>query len=183
MDIPEIDLRILKNTSIFLLDTNNETRARWIRHLTLGKDQVHIVTNNQTVELYKDLSNVSCVYAHYQDLLTTRSSYLVFDDCFPDSRWMNDRTINSLISFPRSLEITSVIGLRRHISIPPRIRWNIDIVCIGCISSRKRIYESFVPEHISFEKFCCLLDTYTQNQGLLVLRFDTIENGTFYAKL
>ena len=183
MDLQTIDLHTLKDVGMLLQEANTETRVRWTKALVRGKPKVHIVTNDKACPMYEDSYKVS---TRPTDLRAEQGSYFVFDDCFPDGSWMQDRTLQALISFPRSLGITSVFAFHRPVSIPPRIRWDLDIVCIGSNPSdtaRRRIYESFFGDTCSFEDLCALMDRYTQNGGLLVQRRDRAELQLLHAQL
>ena len=91
---------------------------------------------------------------------------------------MQDRKLNTLISHPRSLGITTVFGFRHLYGIPPNMRCNLDVICIGTNPleiKRQRIYESFFQDLFSYEVFCDLMDQHTRNNGFLVLRQDQEE--------
>ena len=170
---------------MLLQEVNMDTRVRWAKELVRDKPKVRIVTNEQAYLLYEDSYKVSNTFLS-ADLRAVQGSYFVFDDCFQDGSWMQDRTLNALISFPRSLGITSVFAFHHLFGIPPRIRCDLDIVCIGTNPSntaRRRIYETFFGEVCSFEDLCALLDRYTQDHGLLVLRCDKPEQQLYYARL
>jgi hypothetical protein len=184
MDLTTLNLSTLSNLAVFVLEQDAEKRTRCMQTFSKNKEGVQIVTNEQSHPLYTSFERVQTTYnsSTYDDY--TRGTTFLFDDCFADAEWVKDTNLHRFISYPRMLEVTTVFGFRQFPRIPPRMYWNLDLICIGENSSsdtRKKIYESFFLYMISYETFCDLLDTYTKENGFLVLRREGTEDRLYRA--
>ena len=106
---------------------------------------------------------------------TDRRVMAVFDDCFRDGAWTNDRCMKPFFTMSRSLAITSIFGLRQISGIPPFMIHGTDVLFIGKQGQeieRKRINDRFVHS----ADFSSLVDRYTNDYGFLVFHKGTLSH-------
>ena len=183
MSLPILNLSTLQNLAVFILEQDNEKLSRVMQTFAKNKEQVQIVTNERSKHMYESVPNVQTTYDpnKYEAI---RGTTFIFDDCFDNCEWMRDKKLHDWISYPRMLGLTSVLGFRHLYGIPPRMCWNLDLICIGANPSptiRKNIHDSFFFYLLSFEELCELLDTYTAGDGFLVLRREGTEDKLYHA--
>lgn len=187
MDLPLLNLSTVPNLAALVLEHNSEKLTRCMVAFAKNKDRtrVYIVANERTLSLYEAFLGVHTTYDPEQhDYMRMGGSTFLFDDCFADRDWMRNGKLNMAISYPRTLELTSVFGFRALPLMPPRMYWNLDMVCIGSDLSeeeRTRIYKAFFLYLVSYEIFCDLLETYTKENGCLVLRREGTDDRLYYA--
>jgi len=175
MEIPTIDISEQRNVAILIIEPNGDTLTTFLQRITKGKDTLKVVANERSHSRYE---HAEIVYDPNR-FDYVRGSYFVFDDCFADDRWMQDRKLNNLMSHPRTMGITTVIGLRNLPRLPPRMRSNVDILCISKdASNRQQIYESFFQGVFPYEVFCKRLD---EASKFLILRLYKEEDQLFVA--
>ena len=196
MDLPLLNHSTLPNLAALVLEHNSEKLTRCMLAFAKNKegdrykDRVYILANERTLPLYKALTGVADLRTIYDpeqhDYMRMGGSTFLFDDCFADRDWMRDGKLNMAISYPRTLELTSVFGFRALPLMPPRMYWNLDMVCIGSNlpeEERTRIYKAFFLYLVSYETFCDLLETYTKENGFLVLRREGIDDRLYRASI
>ena len=72
----------------------------------------------------------------------------------------------------RHWKVLLVITMQYPLGIPPLLRTNVDYVFIlreNVMSNRKRIYENYASMFPTFEAFCSVLDSCTENYECLVI--------------
>ena len=72
----------------------------------------------------------------------------------------------------RHWKVLLVITMQYPLGIPPALRTNVDYVFIlreNIMSNRKRIYENYASMFATFEAFCSVLDSCTENYECLVI--------------
>ena len=72
----------------------------------------------------------------------------------------------------RHWKILLIITMQYPLGIPPALRTNVDYVFIlreNVRSNRKRIFENYASMFPSFEAFCSVLDSCTENYECLVI--------------
>lgn len=185
MDLPILNLSALANVAVFVCEHSDEKRTRFLQTFATGKDNVPIVTNERSSPLYETFQNVQTTYdANKYNIESLRGSTCIFDDCFTDTTWVRDTTLLHLISYPRMLGLTSVFGFTRVCRLPPRMCWNLDLICIGATPSpkdRELLRECFFLYRFSYDEFCELLDNVTKGNGFLVLRREGPEEKLYQA--
>ena len=79
-----------------------------------------------------------------------------------------------------------IITMQYALGIPPSLRTNIDYVFIlreNYVSNRKRLYEQFAGMFPSFDMFCQVMDSCTENYECLVInnnaKSNTLEEQIF----
>jgi len=183
MDVPILNLSSLTNMAVFVLETSDEKRMRCIQTITKHKDNVQIVTHTRSFYLYDWFPTVKTVYRS-EDYDNVVGSICIFDDCFANKDWMQDSKLLHLVSYPRLLGVISVFGFSEFYRLPPRMCWNLDLVCIGENPSphtRKLLHESFFLYIVSYDEFCELLDRYTKENGYFILRREGTEDTLYHA--
>jgi hypothetical protein len=99
-------------------------------------------------------------------------AFFILDDCLYDNSWTNDVNIRSLFMNGRHYKVFFIITMQYPLGIPPNLRANIDYVFIlrnNNTSDRKRIYEHYAGVFPSFEVFCQVMDSCTENYECLVI--------------
>ena len=194
MDLSGVDLSIFKNASVFVLASDSNIVSRFIRDiLEIQKtDGIrNIVTHEQSLPIYQKIGDdviVSTLFtpSTYANLQSLQNSVLVFDDCFEDNSWMQDRVLQSLICFPRTLSITPIFGFKHLHRLSPRLRTGFDILCIGTNEQpavRKLLWDHFLYAHCYFDTLNLLMDRYTKENGFLIMRCDrlgSLQGTTFH---
>ena len=137
-------------------------------------EQVQIVAKH----LYESFQNVQSTYDPNKYDYLHGAAYL-FDDCFADDEWRRDTKLLDFISYPRMYGLTTVFGFQHLPDLPSRMYWNLDLICIGTTTDREKIYDTFFLYLLSYETFCKLLDTYTKENGFLVLRREGTEDRIY----
>lgn len=101
-------------------------------------------------------------------------SCVVMDNCFFDITWYREKNVQLLLLNGCVFKIMTIITMDYPFGIPPVLRCNIDYVFIlkeSYIKHRKRIWEHYCGNLISFEKFSTLMDKYTTNYDCLVINY------------
>jgi hypothetical protein len=116
-------------------------------------------------------------------------AFFILDDCLYDNSWTTDVNIRSLFMNGRHYKVFFIITMQYPLGIPPNLRANIDYVFIlrnNSTSDRKRIYEHYAGIFPTFEAFCQVMDSCTENYECLVInntvRSNKIEDCVFWYK-
>jgi hypothetical protein len=100
--------------------------------------------------------------------------YIVLDDLLHDaSSWKKDKTIKNIFFNGRHYNLLFILTMQYPLGITPELRSNIDYVFIfnePSVKNRKKIYEDYCSIIPSFDHFCNILDTCTQNYECLVVK-------------
>ncbi len=114
--------------------------------------------------------------------------FVVLDDMLHEAaQWKKDQTMQNIFFNGRHFNIFFVLTMQYSQSIPPALRSNIDYVFIfnePNIDTRRKLYQSYGGMIPTFNEFCNILDSTTQNNECLVIK--TTGNGmheqVFYYK-
>lgn len=99
-------------------------------------------------------------------------SFVILDDCLYDDKWTRDKLMRLLFMNGRHWKVMLVITMQYPLGIPPNLRTNIDYVFIlreNVGGNRKRIYDNYASMFPTFEAFCSVLDSCTENYECLVI--------------
>lgn len=142
--ISDIPLKVIvtKNPSLYSLDTH--------------------IYNEYTPELVKRICKTQQLAFdnRYSAPNADRRIIAVFDNCFQDGTWLQNKNMNTFFTMNRILSITSIFGLPHIYGMTPTLRSNIDYVCIGKHSKNieiRRIHDLFFHDILSLDAFLELL--------------------------
>lgn len=100
--------------------------------------------------------------------------YIVLDDLLHDAQtWKKDKTIKNIFFNGRHFNLLFILTMQYPLGITPELRSNIDYVFIfnePSIKNRKKIYDDYCSIVPSFDHFCNILDSCTQNYECLVVK-------------
>ena len=108
-------------------------------------------------------------------------AFLLLDDCMFDTKWTKDTNIRYAFMNGRHQKLFFIMTMQYIMGIPPQLRSNVDYVFIlreNMFQNRKRIYEQYAGMFPSFDIFCQVMDSCTENYECLV-----IHNGSKSNKL
>lgn len=91
---------------------------------------------------------------------------LVLDDCMDDTKLFKEKTFRGLFKNGRHWDVFAIFANQYVLDFGPDLRTNIDGVFIfreTNLANRKKIYENFASIVPTFEIFCKLMDTFTEN--------------------
>jgi len=107
-------------------------------------------------------------------LTPSNRAFIVLDDMLHDATtWKKEKTIKSIFFNGRHYNIFFILTLQYPLGIPPALRSNIDYVFIfnePSIKNRKTIYDDYAGMVPTFEHFCNILDSCTQDHECLVIK-------------
>jgi hypothetical protein len=132
------------------------------------------MTTYSDIEL-RDLISTQMILSSthlYNDNL--RRSYLVLENCLEDNTWTQNKLIRSIFSQNRTLGLLFIVSTDtvKARAITPIMREEIDWIFIFAEPSREKrrhLYDRFIPSRYAFDAFCEYMDTYTKNDGCLVV--------------
>jgi hypothetical protein len=99
-------------------------------------------------------------------------AFVILDDCLYDNTWTRDKMMRLLFLNGRHWKVMLIVTMQYPLGIPPTLRTNIDYVFIlrePYFANRKRIYENYCGMFPTFESFCQVLDSTTENYECLVI--------------
>ena len=106
--------------------------------------------------------------------------FIVLDDMLHDAQnWKKEKTIKSIFFNGRHYNILFILTMQYPLGITPDLRSNIDYVFVfnePSIKNRKKIYDDYGGMIPTFDYFCNILDSCTQNHECLVIK--TSSNST-----
>jgi hypothetical protein len=112
--------------------------------------------------------------------LPSNNIFIVLDDMLHDAQnWKKEKTIKSIFFNGRHYNILFILTMQYPLGITPELRSNIDYVFVfnePSIKNRKKIYDDYAGMISSFDYFCNILDSCTQNHECLVIK--TSSNST-----
>jgi len=112
--------------------------------------------------------------------LPSNNIFIVLDDMLHDAQnWKKEKTIKSIFFNGRHYNILFILTMQYPLGITPELRSNIDYVFVfnePSIKNRKKIYDDYAGMISSFDFFCNILDSCTQNHECLVIK--TSSNST-----
>jgi len=101
-------------------------------------------------------------------------TFVILDDMMSDSAsWKKDKTIQQIFFEGRHYNVFFILTMQYPVGIPPNLRSNIDYVFIfnePSIKNRKKLYDDYCGMIPSFDHFCNILDSCTQNHECLVVK-------------
>ena len=116
-------------------------------------------------------------------------AFLILDDCLYDSSWTKDTNVRSIFMNGRHYKMMFIITMQYALGIPPNLRTNIDYVFIlreNYVSNRKRLYENYAGMFPTFDVFCQVMDSCTENFECLVIhnnaKSNKLEDQVFWYK-
>ena len=117
-------------------------------------------------------------------------AFLIFDDLMDEApRWTKDPNVRKIYISGRHIGILHICVLQYCISIPTTMRFNSDFIFIlreNIIANRKRLYDNFAGVFPTFEMFCSVMDSCTENYECLVInnltKSNRIEDQVFWYK-
>lgn len=99
-------------------------------------------------------------------------AFIILDDCLANNSWQKDVEMRSLLMNGRHYGIMLLITMQYPLGVGPQLRTNFDIIFIlreNIIGNRKRIYDNYAGMFPSFESFCQVMDTCTEDYECLVI--------------
>lgn len=113
-------------------------------------------------------------HAETDGLTPSNRAFVVLDDMLHDAAaWKKEKTIQSIFFNGRHYNIFFILTMQYPLGIPPALRSNIDYVFVfnePSIKNRKKIYDDYAGMIPSFDHFCNILDSCTQNHECLVIK-------------
>lgn len=101
-------------------------------------------------------------------------SFLILDDMLAEAdSWKKEQTIKELFFNGRHYNIFFILTMQYPLGIPPALRTNIDYVFIfnePSLKNRKKIYDDYAGMIPSFDHFCNILDSCTQDHECLAIK-------------
>lgn len=176
-------------TVISPTESCNKTYSSMVPSLFIHDDPtpelLHRVVHRQKIVMKK--------YNREKDAFGSSSldprAFLLMDDCMYDGDWKRDKNIAYMFFNGRHIKCLFIICMQYALGMPPNLRNNIDYVFIlreNMINNRKRIYDSYCGMFATFEIFCSVLDTCTENFECLVIdntsQSNKIEDLVFWYK-
>lgn len=136
---------------------------RGIRMTTYSESELRNLINTQMI--------LSSTHPYNDNL---RRSYLALENCLEDNTWIQNRLIRSIFSQNRTLGLLFIVSTdtAKARAITPIMRGKIDWIFIFAEPSREKrqhLYDRFIPDRYPFDAFCEYMDTYTKNDGCLVV--------------
>lgn len=146
-----------------------------------------------TPELLKNIikRQDSAVRSHRKNKDTDPRAFLIMDDCMAyATAWVRDKMTKIIFMNGRHLKVLTLITLQDSLGITPELRTNTDYVFIlrePRVNMRKRLYEHYTGGMFkSFEIFCKVLDSCTENYECLVIdnktRSNKLEDQVYWYK-
>ena len=119
----------------------------------------------------------------------TSGSFLLLDDCMYDKAFMKDTCIRQCFMNGRHWKILFLLTMQYCMDLSPDLRANVDYVFVlreNVIQNRERLYKSFFGIFPTFDMFCQVMNSCTENYECLVLdntsKSNRIEDCVFYYK-
>jgi hypothetical protein len=116
-------------------------------------------------------------------------AFLILDDCLYDNSWKRDKNIRYIFMNGRHKKLMFMITMQFVLGISPELRTNVDYIFIcreNIIANRKRLYDSFAGMFPTFECFCTVMDSCTENFECLVIdntsKSNRLEDQVFWYK-
>lgn len=114
---------------------------------------------------------------------------LVMDDCMSDKKWVKDPNIGELFFNGRHYHVSLILTMQYAVGIPPEMRSNLDYIFLlaeDFTNNQKKLYEHYAGMFPTFDAFCQVFDSCTENFECLVIdnttRSNKIEDMVFWYK-
>lgn len=118
-----------------------------------------------------------------------KDCFLILDDCMFDKRLLKEKCMRALFLNGRHYRCTLLLSSQYLMDVDVACRTNTDYVFVlreTILNNRKRLYDNFFGMFPSFEAFCQVMDTCTENFECLVLdntsRSNNLEDCVFWYK-
>jgi hypothetical protein len=106
--------------------------------------------------------------------------FIVLDDLLHDANnWKREKTIKNIFFNGRHFNLFFILTMQYPLGITPELRSNIDYVFIfnePSLKNRKKLYDDYCSVIPSFDFFCNILDSCTQNHECLVVKLSGTTN-------
>lgn len=106
--------------------------------------------------------------------LPGNNMFIVLDDMLHDAQnWKKEKTIKNIFFNGRHYNFLFILTMQYPLGITPELRSNIDYVFVfnePSVKNRKKIYDDYAGMIPSFDHFCNILDSCTQNHECLVIK-------------
>uniref|UniRef100_A0A6C0DZF8 Uncharacterized protein n=1 Tax=viral metagenome TaxID=1070528 RepID=A0A6C0DZF8_9ZZZZ len=106
--------------------------------------------------------------------MASNNVFIVLDDMLHDAQnWKKEKTIKNIFFNGRHYNILFILTMQYPLGITPELRSNIDYVFVfnePSIKNRKKIYDDYAGMIPTFDHFCNILDSCTQNHECLVIK-------------
>lgn len=106
--------------------------------------------------------------------LPSNNMFIVLDDMLHDAQnWKKEKTIKNIFFNGRHYNFLFILTMQYPLGITPELRSNIDYVFVfnePSVKNRKKIYDDYAGMIPSFDHFCNILDSCTQNHECLVIK-------------
>lgn len=139
-----------------------ETRSLARKTLEGSKTKLNNLPRDSLIKISKD------------GLTQSNRFFIVLDDMLADvGSWKKEKTIQEIFFNGRHFNLFFILTMQYPLGIPPALRSNIDYVFIfnePSIKNRKNIYEGYAGMIPTFDHFCNILDSCTQNHECLVIK-------------
>jgi hypothetical protein len=117
-------------------------------------------------------------------------TFVILDDCLHDANtWKRDKLIKAIFMNGRHSKIMLMITMQYPLGIGPELRCNIDYVFLlrtAVVNERRKLYEYYAGMFPSFEAFCQIMDSCTDNYECLVIdnsvQSNKLEDMVFWYK-
>lgn len=116
-------------------------------------------------------------------------AFLILDDCLYDKKWTRDKYIRYLFMNGRHIRLFCLITSQFALGFPPDLRCNVDYTFIlreNNISNRERLYKNYAGCIPTFDMFCQLMNSCTENYECLVIhnsaKSNKLEDQVFWYK-
>jgi hypothetical protein len=100
--------------------------------------------------------------------------FIVLDDMLHDAQnWKKEKTIKNIFFNGRHYNFLFILTMQYPLGITPELRSNIDYVFVfnePSVKNRKKIFDDYCGMIPSFDHFCNILDSCTQNHECLVVK-------------
>lgn len=121
---------------------------------------------------------------------TDPRTFVILDDCLYDSNaWKRDKLMREIFMNGRHSKIMLIITMQYPLGIGPELRCNVDYVFLlrtPIVNERKKLYEYYAGMFPSFEAFCQIMDSCTDNYECLVIdntvQSNKLEDMVFWYK-
>lgn len=105
--------------------------------------------------------------------------FLILDDCMYDNKWVRDKIMRLVFMNGRHWKLMFILTMQDPLAIPPNLRSQCDYIFIlreNLQSNRKKIYDHYAGIFPSYEYFCKVLSSTTENYECLVIKNSGLSN-------
>ena len=151
-DAKPLDLSKFQNRTTILVGSPTTATSAFVRDILRQINVAKgIVTSRQPSSFLPECIPPESVLLHSEFVPEAHRSddrtpmFAVFDNCFVDNSWMQERSIHMYFHANRTYQRTAIFVLPRIKRLSPGLRANIDFLCLGKIAEgeAKWIYDMF----------------------------------------